>query len=259
MQITELKDFLEEKYNFYNRSEFIESDPIQIPHQFSKHEDIEIAGFLASAIAWGRRNIIIRNANAMMTVLQNNPYEFIMNAEKKDFENALSVGHRTFKGEDFLYFLQSLQNIYRKHGGLKKVFETGFNKKNRIFDAIKYFREIFFELPHKARTTKHIANIEKKSAAKRINMFLMWMVRKDTKGVHFGIWNKIPTSELLIPLDVHSGNTSRILGLLNRKQNDLKAVNELTENLKKFDTCDPVKYDFALFGLGVFENFKMEK
>ncbi len=252
----ELKEFLEEKHDLYNRPSFIDSDPIQIPHQYSKKEDIEIAGFLASTIAWGKRSMIIKNAEKMMSVLNHNPHEFILNADNKDFEKVATVGHRTFKPVDFLYFLKSLKNIYEHHGGLEEVFTKGFKKENSIFGAIEYFRKIFFELNHETRTEKHIANVAKNSAAKRINLFLMWMVRKDNRGVHFGIWKKIPVSELLIPLDVHSGNTARALGLLKRKQNDKKAVEELTGKLKEFDPNDPVKYDFALFGAGVFEGFK---
>lgn len=253
---TELKVFLDEKYDLYNQPSFIETDPIRIPHKFTKKEDIEIAAFLASIIAWGKRSMIIKNAEKMTEALENNPYEFILNAKKKDIEQFTKIGHRTFKPIDFQYFLKSLQNIYKNHKGLENIFSKGFDKGNSIFSAIQYFREIFFELPHEQRTEKHIANTEKNSAAKRINLFLMWMVRKDKRGVHFGIWDKIPVSELMIPLDVHSGNTARALGLLNRKQNDKKAVTELTENLKKFDPNDPVKYDFALFGAGIFENFK---
>ncbi len=255
MNKNELKEFLDEKYDLYNRPEFIETDPIQIPHQFTRKEDIEIAGFLASTIAWGNRKMIIRNAKKMMSVMQNEPYNFLLNAKISEIKKIATIGHRTFKPIDFQYFLISLRNIYRKYGGLEKVFSEGYNKNNNVFEAISYFRKIFFELPHEKRTEKHIANTEKKSAAKRINMFLMWMVRKDSRGVHFGIWDKIPVSELMMPLDVHSGNTARALGLLNRKQNDKKAVEELTNSLKIFDRNDPVKYDFALFGLGVFENF----
>ncbi len=258
MTQTELKEFLDIKYELYNTPKFIESDPIQIPHKFTKKEDIEIAAFLSSEIAWGKRVMIIRNANKLMQILNNNPHEFILNATTSDFDKAFKGGHRTFKGEDFKFFMQSLQNIYRNYGGLEEVFNTGYFKDNTIFSAISHFRNVFFELEHLQRTEKHIANVNKKSAAKRINMFLMWMVRNDKRGVHFGLWNKIPASALKIPLDVHSGNTARALKLLTRTQNDWKAVTELTSNLSKFDANDPVKYDFALFGLGVFEGFGRE-
>ncbi|MCF6185210.1 MAG: TIGR02757 family protein, partial [Bacteroidales bacterium] len=226
---SELEEFLNEKYDLYNRPSFIESDPIQIPHQYTKKEDIEISAFLTSIIAWGKRSMIIKNAESMMQVLQNNPFEFIINGSDKDFKNNSFIGHRTFKPVDFYFFLKSLQNIYKNYGGLENAFTEGFDKEKTVFSAIKYFREVFFELPHEQRTEKHIANVLKNSAAKRINMFLMWMVRKDNRGVHFGIWNKIPVSELVMPLDVHSGNTARVLGLLTRKQNDRKAAKELTD------------------------------
>ena len=162
--------------------------------------------------------------------------------------------HRTFNGEDCIFFIKSLKNIYTNHGGLKSVFEDSFNTHKNIKDTIFDFRNIFFEIDYPKRTTKHIAKVENKSAAKRINMYLRWMVRNDNNGVDFGIWD-IPSSELMMPLDVHSGNVSRKLGLLTRKQNDWQAVEELTNNLKKFDKNDPVKYDFALFGMGVFDKF----
>lgn len=253
--IDDLKGFLDEKYDQYNRPSFIDTDPIQIPHEFSKKEDIEIAAFLTSVIAWGKRAMIIRNAKNMMNFLKESPYEFIINSSDQDFNSAENIGHRTFMNIDFIYFLKSLKNIYTKHGGLERVFYRGYSKNNDIFDAISYFRDVFFELKHEKRTEKHIANVLKNSAAKRINMFLMWMVRNDNRGVHFGLWNKIPTSKLMLPLDVHVGNTARAVGLLTRKQNDKKSVIEITDNLKQFDENDPVKYDFALFSLGVFEKF----
>ena len=251
---SEIKEFLEEKHDLYNQASFIDSDPIQIPHLFSKKEDIEIAGFLTSSIAWGNRKMIIRNAEKMIAFMQNNPYEFLLN-EDISLSDVQNIGHRTFKPEDFLFFLQSLKNIYKNHVGLEDVFTRGYKTENSVYSAISYFRNIFFELPHLDRTEKHIANVIKNSAAKRINMFLMWMVRNDNRGVHFGLWDKISPADLIIPLDVHTGNTARSLGLLKRKQNDRKAAEELTDNLKQFDPDDPIKYDFALFGLGVFEKF----
>ncbi|RLD49524.1 MAG: TIGR02757 family protein [Bacteroidetes bacterium] len=252
---SEIKEFLEEKHDLYNQVSFIDSDPIQIPHLFSRKEDIEIAGFLTSSIAWGNRKMIIRNARKIIAFMQNNPYEFLLN-ENICLSDVQNIGHRTFKPEDFLFFLQSLKNIYENHGGLEDVFTKGYKNENSVFSAITYFRNIFFELPHLQRTEKHIANVMKNSAAKRINMFLMWMVRKDNRGVHFGLWDKISPADLIIPLDIHTGNTARSLELLTRKQNDRKAAEELTNNLKKFEPEDPVKYDFALFGLGVFEGFR---
>jgi len=251
----ELKQFLNEKYDLYNRPSFIETDPIQVPHNFIKKEDIEITAFLSAQIAWGNRKMIIRNSYKIVEILHNNPYEFIMNLSEKELRNIPEFKHRTFQSVDFQYFIKSLQNIYKNHKGLEEVITNGYKIDNTVYSAIKNFRKVFFESTHEKRTEKHIANVEKKSAAKRINMFLMWMIRNDNRGVHFGIWKKIPASFLQIPLDVHVGNTARELGLLKRKQNDWIAVAELTENLKKFDISDPVKYDFALFGLGVFEKF----
>lgn len=251
-----LHDFLETKFEQYNRLSFIESDPISIPHQFSKKEDIEIAGFLASTIAWGQRPTIIKNANQLMRWMDNSPFDFIMNHKEKELKPLKAFKHRTFNGIDCIYFIKALENIYKKHRGLESAFSK--NKKTNtpdLLDNISNFREIFFELPNPSRTLKHISSPIKNSSAKRLNMYLRWMVRKDNAGVDFGIWKNIKTHQLSCPLDVHSGNVARKLGLLNRKQNDWKAVVELTSNLKNFDAHDPVKYDIALFGLGVFEKF----
>ncbi|NVO03601.1 MAG: TIGR02757 family protein [Bacteroidetes bacterium] len=253
---SELFDFLELKYLKYNQCSFIESDPISIPHQFSKKEDIEIAGFLTSIIAWGQRTTIINNANRLMNLMEGSPFEFIIYAHDKDFLKFENFVHRTFNGIDCICFLKSLQNIYRNHQGLETVFSNLYTEKQSIKDVISEFNKVFFEIAHISRSEKHLANPINGSAAKRLNMFLRWMIRKDKTGVDFGIWKQIPTSALFCPLDVHSGNVARTLGLLNRKQNDWNAVEELTSNLRKFDSNDPVKYDFALFGLGVFEKFK---
>jgi len=249
----ELKEILEKNYYKYNNTDFIETDPIQIPHSFSKKENIEISAFLTSTIAWGRRDMIIRNAKKMMEILDNQPYDFILNATDKDLDYGKKFVHRTFNGEDFIFFLRSLQNIYKNHGGLHQVFLDGYNKNKSIKESISNFRKIFLQTKHISRSEKHIANVDKNSAAKRINMFLMWLVRKDNRGVHFGIWDEISTADLFLPLDVHTANMSRILGLLSRKQNDWKAVEEVTNNLKKFDSQDPVKYDFSIFGLDLNE------
>lgn len=256
LNVTELFEFLEIKYKKYNQISFIETDPISIPHQFSKKEDIEIAGFLTSIIAWGQRTTIINNANRLMNLMEGSPYEFIINANEKDFLKFENFVHRTFNGIDCVYFLKSLQNIYQNHEGLDSVFSNLYSKNQSIKETISQFNKVFFKLPHNSRTEKHLANPNNGSAAKRLNMFLRWMIRKDKAGVDFGIWNQIPASALYCPLDIHSGNVARALGLLNRNQNDWNAVEELTGNLKIFDSNDPVKYDFALFGLGVFEKFK---
>ncbi|MBN1253105.1 MAG: TIGR02757 family protein [Bacteroidales bacterium] len=248
----ELKEFLDEKYYQYNNVDFIETDPIQIPHSFTLKEDIEISAFLSATIAWGNRKMIIRNAKKMMSLIDNSPFDFILNSTIKDINAIDNFVHRTFNVVDFQFFIKSLKNIYKNHDGLENVFSNNFTD---VKSAIAKFRKVFFEIQYPERTGRHVSNVEKNSAAKRINMFLMWMVRNDNRGVHFGLWNKIKSADLFLPLDVHTGNVSRKLGLLTRKQSDWKAVDEITANLRKFDEKDPVKYDFALFGLGVFEKF----
>ncbi|MCZ4319577.1 TIGR02757 family protein [Aequorivita viscosa] len=254
MNSSQLKEFLDQKVSVYNNPNFIESDPIQIPHLFSLKEDIEIAGFLIATIAWGNRKSIINNGHRLMEMLGNSPYDFVMNFSENEADSLSSFVHRTFNDTDLVYFLKSLQNIYKNHGGLERLFEKN-AEKNSMQPAIHHFKKTFFELPHPARTQKHISDPLKNSAAKRINMFLRWMVRNDNAGVDFGIWKSISPSQLSCPLDVHSGNVARKLNLLKRKQNDAKALFELDNALRKMDPADPVKYDFALFGLGVFESF----
>jgi uncharacterized protein (TIGR02757 family) len=250
----ELKEFLDEKVDLYNRPAFIESDPISIPHLFTKKQDIEIAGFLAATIAWGNRKMILRNANRMMELLDHSPYEFIMNSSDDEIEMIERFVHRTFNSTDLIYFLRALRNIYRHKGGLETIFNIN-QTEDSLLPAIHEFHNIFFELSHEKRTERHVSDPFKGSAAKKLNMYLRWMVRKDNKGVDFGIWNSISPAILSCPLDVHSGNVARKLGLITRKQNDSKAVYELDNNLRNLDQEDPVKYDFALFGLGVFEGF----
>lgn len=245
-------DFLNQKYDEFNRPSFINSDPISIPHLFTNSNDIEIAGFISATIAWGQRKTIIKNAKLFMQLMDNSPYDFVINHSNKELNNFNYFKHRTFNGEDAKYFIKSLKNIYVKHQGLENVFSYA---PTNMELNIHHFKKIFFEINHPLRTTKHVADPLKKSAAKRINMFLRWMVRKDNRGVDFGIWNNIVPKHLMIPLDVHTGNVAKKLGLLKRKQNDWKAVEELTNALKKFDKNDPIKYDFSLFGLGVFEKF----
>ena len=244
MTKSELKEFLDIKVELYNRPDFITSDPIQIPHQFSKKEDIEIAGFLSATIAWGNRKSIINNANKMMTLLEHSPYDFVMHHQESDLEKLESFVHRTFNGIDFISFIKSLQHIYKNHNGLEAVFAKHAEKQS-LQHAIHHFKHTFFEIEHLKRTEKHVSDPLKKSAAKRINMFLRWMVRNDSTGVDFGIWRSLSPSQLSCPLDVHSGNVARKLGLLKRKQNDGKALLELDAALRKLDTKDPEKYDFA--------------
>ena len=254
MTQSELKDFLDEKVLQYNTLDFIESDPVQIPHLFTQKEDIEIAGFLSATIAWGNRKMIIKNSHRMMELIGNAPYDYVMSHTETDLERLESFVHRTFNGQDFIGFIQSLQNIYKNHGGLEAVFSKN-QEAHSMQKSISEFKKIFFEIPHAARTQKHISDPLNNSAAKRINMYLRWMCRQDNKGVDLGIWKSIPPALLSCPLDVHSGNVARKLGILSRKQNDGKALLELDSKLRTLDSHDPVRYDFALFGLGVFEGF----
>lgn len=254
MNETELKEFLDEKVYQYNTLDFIETDPVQIPHRYQLKEDIEISGFLAATIAWGNRKMIINNANRMMDLMGNSPFDFIMNHSNSDLDKLDGFVHRTFNAEDFKCFIKSLKHIYHHHNGLEAVFTT-YQTEDSLQDAISKFKSIFFEIDPLERTKKHISDPLNNSAAKRINMYLRWMVRKDANGVDLGIWNHISMSKLSCPLDVHSGNVARKLGILTRKQNDAKALKELDTQLRIFDVVDPVKYDFALFGLGVFEGF----
>ncbi|MCB0401527.1 MAG: TIGR02757 family protein [Flavobacteriales bacterium] len=248
----EIYQLLEEKYTQFNQKSFIESDPISVPHQFSRKEDIEIAAFLSATIAWGQRKTIINNAQKLVDLMELEPYRFVMEHSASDLSRFKSFKHRTFNGTDVSFFIRSLQNLYTHHGGLEQALSMYPNDMQR---NISTFKQLFFEPDHPARSTKHLSDPLKNSAAKRINMFLRWMVRTDRRGVDFGLWNGIQSSQLMCPLDVHSGNVARKLGLLIRTQNDWKAVEELTANLRTFDAADPVKYDFSLFGLGVFEKF----
>ena len=253
MNSSELKSFLDEKVTLYNHPNFIESDPIQIPHRFSTKEDIEIAGFLSATIAWGNRKMIINNASKMMDLLGNSPYDFVMSHSPEQLEYFDNFVHRTFNAIDFQTFIRGLKHIYTNHNGLEAIFEKV--ESNSVQMNISDFKKKFFEIEHDKRTQKHISDPMSNSAAKRINMFLRWMVRNDNAGVDFGIWKNVSPAYLSCPLDVHSGNVARKLGLLTRKQNDAKAVAELDTNLRILDADDPTKYDFALFGLGVFEHF----
>lgn len=254
MNKKELKEFLDEKVLQYNRPEFIESDPIQIPHQFSKKEDVEISGFLTATIAWGNRKSILNNSKKLMNLLDNSPYDYVMNASEEELVSLSDFVHRTFNGDDLQYFIKALRHLYTTRGGMEAVF-TKYSTTRSTQAAISAFKKEFFSLHHLPRTQKHVSDPMKNSAAKRINMFLRWMVRDNSTGVDLGIWNHIPASALSCPLDVHSGNVARKLKLLKRKQNDGKAVAELDHALRALDPQDPVKYDFALFGLGVFERF----
>lgn len=250
-----VKELLDEKYFQFNNTSFIETDPISIPHQFSKKEDIEIAGFLVATIAWGQRKSIINNGNKLMRLMNDEPYEYILNFSKADEKRFTDFVHRTFNPIDCVFFLKSLKNIYVNHGGLEKAFGISKNDID-VKNAIVNFRNTFLSIQHPSRSVKHLSNPESKSSAKRLCMYLRWMVRQDKLGVDFGIWKNIKSSQLCLPLDVHTGNVSRKLGLLTRTQNDWQAVEEITNVLRQFDKKDPIKYDFSLFGLGAFDGFK---
>ncbi|MFN5181979.1 MAG: TIGR02757 family protein [Bacteroidota bacterium] len=248
----EIFELLELKYHQFNRISFIENDPISIPHRFSKKEDIELSAFFASTLAWGQRITIIKNSEKLISWMDNSPHDFILNHTKKDLQKFGKFCHRTFNGQDCLFFIKRLALLYKKYGGLEKSFSIGLRTESEtIENAIINFRKAFFGNEKNNRSFKHVSNPEKNSSSKRICMFLRWMVRHDKNGCDFGIWKKIKPSQLCLPLDVHTGNSARKLGLLKRNQNDWKAVIEITDELKKFDPDDPVKYDFALFGMGV--------
>ncbi len=250
LKFEELKIFLDEKADQYNHPEFIENDPIRIPHRFSLQQDIEIAGFLAATISWGNRKAIIKSADKMLEVMGNSPYDFVLNHSEKDLKEIQDKSiHRTFNGEDFVYFINQFKRIYSQHESLEDLF-TVHNPETNFGHAIERFRTQFLGT-EKHRSHKHVSSPYKNSSTKRIIMFLRWMVRKDKRGVDFGIWENIDPKYLSIPLDVHTGNISRKLGLISRTQNDWKTVEELDLVIRTFDDKDPAKYDFALFGLGV--------
>jgi len=247
----ELFSLLEEKFLQYNQTSFIETDPIAVPHQFALKQDIEIAGFLSATIAWGNRKSIVANARKLLQMMGNSPCDFLINADPEDFKPFLRFVHRTFNGDDCLFFLTSLQHIYRTHKSMEPLFIS--LNDHGAAHAINRFRDVFLTTAHLRRSEKHIASPLSGSSAKRINMFLRWMVRHDYRGVDFGIWQSLDPAKLICPLDVHTGRIARELGLLQRTQNDWKAAMELTDALRVFDPADPVKYDFSLFGIGMFE------
>lgn len=255
MRKTQVKKLLDELYDKFNKPEFIEEDPISIPHLFTKKRDIEIAGFFAATLAWGQRKTIINKCQELMQLMDMAPHDFCLNHDEKDLKNLIHFKHRTFNATDLLYTVEFLQNVYTEYDSLEEIFSFGTtNDTGAIENGLNHFSEKFTALPHfPARTGKHVASPAKKSACKRLNMYLRWMVRQDDRGVDFGLWKNINPSQLVCPLDVHVERIARKLGLLKRKQTDWMAALELTENLRKYDPEDPVKYDFALFGLGVQE------
>jgi uncharacterized protein (TIGR02757 family) len=249
-----LKEFLDEKVDKFNRVEFIENDPIQIPHKFSKKEDVEISGFLTATISWGNRKSILNNSYKLIEMMENSPYDYVMNCSQVELNN-LNFVHRTFNSDDLRTFILCLRNIYNEYGGLEKVFLSHSHSNSMQF-SISEFKRIFFSIDHLERSKKHISDPLSGSSAKRLNMMLRWFVRNDNRGVDLGIWKgSIKASQLSLPLDVHTGNIARKLGILKRNQNDAKAVNEIDSILRIFDPIDPIKYDFALFGLGAIEKF----
>ncbi len=254
MNRAELKDFLDAKAAQYQRADFLVSDPIQVPHSFEQKEDIEIAGFLTATLAWGNRKSIIRNAANLMERMDGAPFDFIWHADPSNLKGLDDFVHRTFNGADLSFFVRALGEIYRVHGGLETLFLPEAGEEN-LQQAICRARKAFMAVPHAARSEKHFSDPGRGSAAKRLHMFLRWMVRPASSGVDFGLWTGIRPAQLSCPLDVHSGRVARRLGLLDRKQHDAKAVAELDAALRSLDPEDPVKYDFALFGLGVFEGF----
>ena len=245
--------FLNEKAEQYNQPAFIKDDPISVPHLFTKKQDIEIAGFFAAIFAWGNRTTIINKSKELMQLMDNAPHEFCLHHTSKELKRLTTFKHRTFNATDLLYFVEFLKAHYTKH----KSLETAFTRHgNSIEEMLAGFHHYFFSLEHvPARTKKHIATPERKSSCKRLNMFLRWMVRNDNKGVDFGIWKNISPSQLICPLDLHVVRVAKRLNLLHRKQTDWLAAVELTEYLRTLDKNDPVKYDFALFGMGVMEKF----
>lgn len=259
MEFLELKDFLDIKVAQYNRPDFITNDPICIPHRFSKKQDIEIAAFFASILAWGQRKTIINKCTDLFDRMDNDPYNFMLHHGDEDLRRLLNFKHRTFNDTDLLYFI----SFFKQHYTLSDTLETAFLPANfgqlesfTAEHALNHFRTYFFSLPDSPRrTVKHISSPAQKSTCKRLNMFLRWMVRKDQTGVDFGVWTTISPADLICPCDVHVDRVARRLDLITRKQTDWRTAVELTTELRKFDPLDPVKYDFALFGLGVEEKF----
>ncbi len=248
---SDLYELLEELHLRFNNEAFIEHDPISVPHRYTLKEDREIAGFLSATIAWGNRKAIVKSAHRMMEYLDNSPYDFVCNASDGDLEHLHTYVHRTFNGFDLHDFVLALRSICQRYGSIGGFFEGRFAESGSMEDLFAHFRREFFAVEHQPRCEKHLSSIERGAACKRLCMYLRWMVRRDPHGVDFGLWESIPMSALYIPLDLHSGNVARLLGLLKRKQSDWKAVVELTQRLREMDAEDPVKYDFALFGAGI--------
>jgi uncharacterized protein (TIGR02757 family) len=253
--MNELKEFLDAKTDLYNQPAFIKDDPVCIPHLFKKKQDIEIAGFFAAIFAWGQRTTIINKSKELLQLMHNAPHEFCLYHKPADLRRMEGFKHRTFNTTDLLYFIEFLKFHYTNNISLETAFSKWMSREDRTTEnALKGFYDYFFSLPDvPQRTRKHISSPANNSSCKRLNMFLRWMVRKDNKGVDFGIWENIATSQLVCPVDVHVARTAARLALLTRKQTDWQAALELTDYLRNLDAADPVKYDFALFGIGVTE------
>ncbi|HET9744951.1 MAG TPA: TIGR02757 family protein [Chitinophagaceae bacterium] len=248
-----LKEFLDQKVEEYNQPAFIKDDPVSIPHLFTKRQDIEIAAFFAAVFAWGNRTAIINKSKELMQRMDNSPLSFIVDHSAKDLERLKGFKHRTFNDDDLFYFVESLHHHYSKYDSLEKAFfaDNGYDAEK----ALIHFKDYFFSLEHLKRTEKHISSPLQKSTCKRLNMFLRWMVRDDGKGVDLGLWQQVPASKLICPIDLHVARVAKKLGLLKRRQVDWLAAVELTDALRQLDKDDPVKYDFALFNLGIIEKF----
>jgi uncharacterized protein (TIGR02757 family) len=247
-----VRDLLEEKFLLYNQPNFIPNDPICIPHLFTKSQDIEIMGFWASILAWGQRKTIINKCKELINLMDGSPHDFVLNHQENDLKRFLNFKHRTFNATDTLYFIEWFKNYYQKNDSLETAFIVQKSDNQNVENNLIQFHDLFFSLQdYPPRTRKHIATPIRKSSCKRINMFLRWMVRQDDKGVDFGIWTNLKPSQLVCPCDVHVDRVARKLGLIQRPTTDWKTAVELTENFKLIDPNDPVKYDFALFGLGV--------
>ena len=252
-ELRKLKSFLDQKVDYYNQPSFIPDDPISIPHRYSKKQDIEIAGFWTAMLSWGQRKTILNKSAELMELMDDAPHDFIINHEESDRKRFLTFKHRTFQADDTLYFLSFFQDYYRNHSSLESAFIPNI-KNPSTAERLSHFHHTFFSLPDLLqRTRKHVSTPDRKSSCKRLNMFLRWMVREDQCGVDFGIWKNINPAELMIPLDVHVYRVAHHLQLLSREKTDWQAVEELTSNLKLLDPQDPVKYDFALFSIGVIE------
>ena len=246
-----MRELLERLHDRYNNESFIEADPISVPHSFTRPVDREIAGFLAATIAWGNRRAIVQSAHRMMRYMDNAPEDFVRNATETDMEYLRTYVHRTFNGVDFQDFVRGLRHIITEWGSVGNYFETRYEEHGDLRPLFSDFRRDFFAAEHDAHCEKHLSSIDKGAACKRLCMYLRWFVRHDDRGVDFGMWRRIPMSALYMPLDIHTGRMGRNLGLLNRKQSDWKAVEELTASLRELCANDPVRYDYSLFGLGI--------